>query len=55
MVKIAPSILACDLANLEKEVLDIQSRKTGALIRAACTLGVLAADGNAEQLQAASR
>lgn len=39
----------------EREVLDIQSRKTGALIRAACTLGVLAADGNAEQLQAASQ
>ncbi len=34
----------------EQEVLDIQSRKTGALIRAACMLGVLAAGGNREQL-----
>ena len=37
----------------EQEVLDIQSRKTGALIRAACTLGVLAGNGNEEQLAAA--
>lgn len=36
-----------------QEVLDIQSRKTGALIRAACMLGVLAAGGNNEQLAAA--
>lgn len=33
-----------------QEVIEIQSRKTGALIRAACMLGVLAADGSAEQL-----
>ena len=38
----------------EQEVLDIQSRKTGALIRAACMLGVLAGDGNEEQLAAAA-
>ena len=38
----------------EQEVLDIQSRKTGALIRAACMLGVLAGNGNAEQLEAAA-
>ncbi len=38
----------------EQEVLDIQSRKTGALIRSACVLGVLAAGGNDIQLQAAS-
>lgn len=38
----------------EQEVLDIQSRKTGALIRAACMLGVLAADGTDAQLAAAS-
>ncbi len=38
----------------EQEVLDIQSRKTGALIRAACMLGVLAANGNDKQLAAAS-
>ena len=37
----------------KQEVLDIQSRKTGALIRAACLLGVLAADGGSEQLLAA--
>lgn len=33
-----------------QEVIEIQSRKTGALIRAACMLGVLAAGGSAEQL-----
>lgn len=38
----------------EQEVLDIQSRKTGALIRAACMLGVLAGGGSKEQLHAAS-
>ena len=38
----------------EQEVLDIQSRKTGALIRAACMLGVLAGNGNQQQLTAAS-
>ena len=37
----------------EQEVLDIQSRKTGALIRAACQLGVLAGGGDQEQLEAA--
>lgn len=37
-----------------QEVLDIQSRKTGALIRAACMLGVVAADGTKEQLHSAS-
>ena len=38
----------------EQEVLDIQSRKTGALIRAACILGVLAGQGSAEQISAAA-
>ena len=38
----------------EQEVLDIQTRKTGALIRAACMLGVIAGNGNMEQLQAAT-
>lgn len=38
----------------EQEVLDIQSRKTGALIRAACMLGVLAGNGSEEQLAAAA-
>lgn len=36
-----------------QEVVDIQSRKTGALIRAACILGVLAGEGSAEQICAA--
>lgn len=37
----------------EQEVIDIQSRKTGALIKAACMLGVIAGEGTAEQLKAA--
>lgn len=37
-----------------QEVLDIQSRKTGALIRAACVLGVLAGNGSEKQILAAS-
>ena len=36
-----------------QEVIDIQSRKTGALIKAACVLGVLAAGGSEEQIAAA--
>ena len=39
----------------EQEVLDIQSRKTGALIRASCMLGVLAGDGNEKQLNASDQ
>lgn len=38
----------------QQEVLDIQSRKTGALICAACMLGVLAAEGSEAQLTAAA-
>ena len=38
----------------EQEVLDIQTRKTGALINAACVLGVIAGGGNEEQIHAAS-
>jgi geranylgeranyl diphosphate synthase type II len=38
----------------EQEVLDIQSRKTGALISAACMLGVLAGGGSDMQMEAAS-
>lgn len=38
-----------------QEVIDIQSRKTGALIEAACVLGVLAANGTPEQIEAASK
>ena len=37
-----------------QEVIDIQSRKTGALIKAACQLGVLAGQGSEEQLEAAA-
>ena len=37
----------------EQEVIDIQSRKTGALIKAACVLGVLAGNGSEEQISAA--
>ncbi len=39
----------------EQEVLDIQSRKTGALINAACVLGVIAAGGSEMQIAAAAR
>ena len=39
----------------EQEVLAIQSRKTGALIKAACVLGVLAAGGSQAQIEAAER
>jgi len=38
----------------QQDVLDIQSRKTGALIRAACILGVIAGNGTAEQIHAAA-
>ena len=38
----------------EQDVLDIQTRKTGALIRAACMLGVLAGGGSCEQMSAAA-
>lgn len=38
-----------------QEVLDIQARKTGALIRAAALLGVLAGDGTQAQRQAADQ
>lgn len=37
----------------EQEILDIQSRKTGALIRAACEMGVIAGGGSAAQRKAA--
>ena len=39
----------------EEEVLAIQSRKTGALINAACVLGVVAAGGSEAQIAAAGR
>ena len=39
----------------EQEVIDIQSRKTGALINAACVMGVIAGGGSEEQIAAAAR
>ena len=39
----------------QQEVLDIHTRKTGALIRAACVLGVLAGGGSEEQIAAATQ
>ena len=39
----------------EEEILAIQSRKTGALIRAACALGAIAGDATEEQFDAACR
>ena len=39
----------------EQEVIDIQSRKTGALIKAGCMLGVLAGMGSDAQLEAAAK
>ena len=39
----------------EQEVIDIQSRKTGALISAACQLGVIAAGGSSKQQTAAAQ
>ena len=42
-------ILAEQRECTEQEILNIQNRKTGALIKAACVLGVMAANGTAEQ------
>ena len=42
-------ILAEQRECTETEILNIQNRKTGALIKAACVLGVMAANGTAEQ------
>ena len=47
-------ILSEERVCTEQEVLDIQTRKTGALIRAACMMGVLAGNGTLEQLHAAA-
>lgn len=47
-------ILSEERVCTEQEVLDIQSRKTGGLINAACVLGVIAGNGSEEQLQAAA-
>ena len=48
-------IMSENRALTEQEVLDIQSRKTGALIRAACALGALAGGATEEQFDAACR
>ena len=47
-------IMSGERACTEQEILDIQNRKTGALIKAACVLGVLAGQGSGAQLQAAA-
>ena len=39
----------------EQEILDIQTRKTGALINASCVLGVIAGGGTEQQIAAASQ
>ena len=39
----------------EQEVIDIQSRKTGALINASCVLGVIAGGGDEKKIEAAAR
>ena len=49
----ALDILSQDRMLSEQEVTDIQTRKTGALINASCVLGVIAAGGTEEQIQAA--
>ena len=46
-------ILSEERALTETEVLDIQTRKTGALIRAACGMGVFCGGGTPEQFSAA--
>ncbi len=48
-------IMSEDRLLTEREVLDIQSRKTGALIRAACAMGALAGGASEEQFDAACR
>lgn len=46
-------IMSEERACTEQEILDIQIRKTGGLIRAACLMGVIAGGGSARQLEAA--
>ena len=47
-------ILSEERVLTEQEVLDIQTRKTGALINAACVLGVIAGGGNKDKIAAAA-
>ena len=49
----ALDILSQDRTLTEQEVTNVQTLKTGALINAACVLGVIAAGGSEEQIQAA--
>ncbi len=49
----ALDILSEERVCTEQEVIDIQTRKTGALINAACVLGTLAGGGSEEQIAAA--
>ena len=49
----ALDIMSDERTLTEQEVLDIQSRKTGALINAACVLGVVSAGGDEEKIKAA--
>ncbi len=46
-------IMSEERACTEREILDVQIRKTGALIRAACLMGVIAAGGTGAQQEAA--
>lgn len=46
-------IMSAERELTEQEVLDIQNRKTGCLISAACALGVIAGGGSEEQYNAA--
>ncbi len=46
-------ILSEERVLTEQEVLDIQTRKTGGLITAACALGVIAGGGSEKQMEAA--
>ncbi len=51
----ALDMLSEERACTEQEVLQIQSRKTGALINAACVLGVIAGGGSERQIAAAGQ
>ncbi len=48
-------ILSGERALTEQEVIDIQSRKTGALINAACVLGTIAGGGTQRQIEVAGQ
>lgn len=48
-------IMSEQRACTEQEVLDIQSRKTGALIRGSCVLGVIAGGGSQDKIEAAAK